>query len=161
MNPVSLPKAAKEAADSGDLLNAINITQETMGVGLQDAQQAVHAYVKGHGSITGKASTSGAAGVSAGMHGPAGGLPPQALAALHRGNLIEAIKHTRSAHGLGLKEAKDSVENYLARNPMSKQHFENALRQGGPNMAPVFGVLVLVLIAAGAIAGYLFIAKTG
>jgi ribosomal protein L7/L12 len=42
-------------------------------------------------------------------------LPPEVLEALRRGNAIEAIKLLRKATGLGLKEAKDTVEGQLRR----------------------------------------------
>ena len=44
-------------------------------------------------------------------------LPPDAIAALKRGSKIDAIKCVRLAHGLGLKEAKDSVEAYAQAHP--------------------------------------------
>lgn len=40
---------------------------------------------------------------------------PEVVAALERGNKIEAIKHVRLASGLGLKAAKDLVERQSAR----------------------------------------------
>jgi len=40
-----------------------------------------------------------------------------AIAALQAGNKIEAIKITRETAGLGLKEAKDLVDAYVAGNP--------------------------------------------
>lgn len=44
---------------------------------------------------------------------PAGpNLPPDAIAAIERGEFIEAIKHVREHTGLGLKEAKDAVDRY-------------------------------------------------
>ena len=43
--------------------------------------------------------------------------PPAALSALRQGNKIEAIKQVRTAHGLGLKEAKDAVEAYARGHP--------------------------------------------
>jgi len=39
-----------------------------------------------------------------------GSLPQDAIQALERGNKIEAIKHYRAATGVGLKEAKDFIE---------------------------------------------------
>ena len=42
-------------------------------------------------------------------------IPPEAAAAAARGELIEAIKRTRQATGLGLKEAKELVDLHLAR----------------------------------------------
>lgn len=41
-------------------------------------------------------------------------LPPDAVAALARGRMIEAVKIVRAATGLGLKEAKDAVDAYAA-----------------------------------------------
>jgi ribosomal L7/L12-like protein len=39
-------------------------------------------------------------------------LPPDAIAAIDRGELIEAIKRVREHTGLGLREAKEAVERY-------------------------------------------------
>jgi hypothetical protein len=44
-------------------------------------------------------------------------LSPAAIAALHKGNKIEGIKIVRQERGIGLKEAKDAVEQYLASQP--------------------------------------------
>lgn len=41
-------------------------------------------------------------------------LPAQARAALERGDIIDAIKHVREASALGLKEARDLVEQHRA-----------------------------------------------
>lgn len=44
-------------------------------------------------------------------------LSAEALSALHAGRKIEAIKLVREQHGLGLKEAKQSIDLYLAAHP--------------------------------------------
>jgi ribosomal protein L7/L12 len=44
-------------------------------------------------------------------------LPESVIAALARGNRIEAIKQLRAQRGLGLKEAKDTVDDYLRTQP--------------------------------------------
>ena len=44
-------------------------------------------------------------------------LPAAAIAALDRGDKIVAIKIVRETTGLGLKEAKDAVERYVASDP--------------------------------------------
>ncbi len=44
-------------------------------------------------------------------------LTQEAIAAIHRGNIIEAIKIIRAASGLGLSEAKQLVDAYLKDNP--------------------------------------------
>ncbi|WP_291994971.1 ribosomal protein L7/L12 [Candidatus Accumulibacter sp. ACC003] len=44
-------------------------------------------------------------------------LPREAIAALERGSKIEAIKCVRVARGVGLKDAKEVIEDYLDRSP--------------------------------------------
>lgn len=44
-------------------------------------------------------------------------IPAEAVAVLETGNKIEAIKIVRQTHGLGLKEAKDVVDEYLRSRP--------------------------------------------
>lgn len=44
-------------------------------------------------------------------------LPVAAVAALHKGNKIEAIKIVRSERSIDLKRAKDVVEEYLRSQP--------------------------------------------
>lgn len=46
-------------------------------------------------------------------------LPPDVLAALDAGQLIEAIKRLRAATGLGLKEAKDLIDAHQRGEPVS------------------------------------------
>lgn len=45
------------------------------------------------------------------------GLPAAAIAALHEGKKIDAIKIVRIEARVGLKEAKERVEDYIALNP--------------------------------------------
>lgn len=44
-------------------------------------------------------------------------LPQSAVAALWRGQVIEAVKLVRSEHNIGLKEAKEHVEAYVQTQP--------------------------------------------
>jgi ribosomal protein L7/L12 len=44
-------------------------------------------------------------------------LSAAAIAALHAGNKIEAIKLVREQRNMGLKEAKDAVEDYVRSQP--------------------------------------------
>ena len=46
-----------------------------------------------------------------------GSLPPAALQALQQGRMIEAIKIVRTEHHLGLKQAKEQVEQYMQQHP--------------------------------------------
>jgi hypothetical protein len=45
-------------------------------------------------------------------------LPETAVAALYKGNKIEAIRIVRQARGIGLKEAKEAVEDYILTQPV-------------------------------------------
>ena len=65
-------------------------------------------------------------------------LPSEAVAALARGDLIQAIKIVRTATGLGLKEAKDAVEAYAA-HPDARKNLIQALgtkAEGGKLVFP-------------------------
>ncbi len=87
------------------------------------------------------------------MHPPAGPvpLPPDAISALSRGRLIDAIKATRLASGLGLKESKDAVEAYLAQHPnLNRQYQDATQRSRGP-----LRWLVLAIVLVAAVAAYL------
>ncbi|MBT9503232.1 MAG: ribosomal protein L7/L12 [Burkholderiaceae bacterium] len=80
---------------------------------------------------------------------PTDPLPPEVLAALQRGNKIEAIKLMRQLTGLGLKEAKDAVE-------ASPEHAQ--LGQGSPGevgRSGSIGWVLLALVVAALIAFYL------
>ncbi|MDO9150138.1 MAG: hypothetical protein Q7U33_02030 [Methylotenera sp.] len=51
-------------------------------------------------------------------------LSPSAIEALEHGSIIEAIKLTRTATGMGLKESKACVEAYLLNNPETKEKMD-------------------------------------
>jgi ribosomal protein L7/L12 len=51
-------------------------------------------------------------------------LPAAAAAAIARGSKIEAIRLVREGTGLGLYEAKQLVEKYIAASPALKSQFE-------------------------------------
>jgi hypothetical protein len=53
-------------------------------------------------------------------------LPKEAIEALERNRLIEAIKITRTVTGMGLKESKEAVESYVLRNPALKAQLDAA-----------------------------------
>ncbi len=63
-----------------------------------------------------------------------------AVAALHAGNKIEAIKITRIETRLDLKEAKDLVDAYLANHPDVREAL--ASRSSGGAFAWLFVVIV-------------------
>ena len=51
-------------------------------------------------------------------------LTKEAVAALEQQRLIEAIKLTRAATGMGLKESKETVERYLMNHPELKDKID-------------------------------------
>jgi hypothetical protein len=76
-------------------------------------------------------------------------LPQTAIAALEKGNTIEAIKIVRLERGLGLKESKDQVDAYLKSRPDLQRRLETAqaeARQGFVRWLVIF----LALAAAAA-----------
>lgn len=76
------------------------------------------------------------------MNAGNGDLPGEAIAALERGNKIEAIKLVREAQGLGLKEAKDAVEAYLKHNPAIAAKYDAA--QAANRGSPMLWLLLII-----------------
>lgn len=74
------------------------------------------------------------------MNGANPELPAEAITALERGNKIEAIKHVRLAHNVGLKEAKDIVEQYVETSPDMK------LRMASTNSKNGIGIFLLIVL---------------
>lgn len=82
-------------------------------------------------------------------------LPGEAVRALEQGSKIEAIKRVRLAHHVGLKEAKEIVERYIARSPAIKRRMDAA------NAEAARGALrwLLIMAALGAVAYYFYAGK--
>ena len=74
-------------------------------------------------------------------------LPPEAVAALERGEMIDAIKIVRRVTGLGLKESKDAVDAHLAANPALRERNAVVSAESGPRLLFVLGLLVLAGLA--------------
>jgi len=81
-------------------------------------------------------------------------LSTAAQLALRQGNKIEAIKILREERNLGLKDAKDLVDQYIASHPELQAQFAAAQAAG---LRRVLGWLV-ILVLAGAL-GFYFLAK--
>jgi ribosomal protein L7/L12 len=106
---IRIPAEAAAALAKGLRIEAIKLVREANhGVDLRGATEAVDAYASGEQR---HAATAPPMLATSSFDG----LPAEALAALSRGQLIEAIKTVRSATGIGLKEAKDLVERYRDR----------------------------------------------
>ena len=76
-------------------------------------------------------------------------LSPAAIAALHEGNKIAAIKLTRRERGCDLRTAKDAVDAYIVSQPLLHQAFAE-----GEAQARKSALLWLAVIVGAAIAVY-------
>ncbi|WP_394234190.1 ribosomal protein L7/L12 [Pseudomonas anguilliseptica] len=68
-------------------------------------------------------------------------LPVQVIAALERGQKIEAIKLLRELKGIGLKEAKEAVDGYTL-----ERHGASVVQSGGHG--GIFWLLGLLVLGA-------------
>ncbi len=57
--------------------------------------------------------------------------PVEVILSLENGRFTDAIKTLRTARGIGLKEAKDIVELYLANHPRLRERCDVARKHGG------------------------------
>ncbi len=73
-------------------------------------------------------------------------LPQEVLQALEKGRKVEAIRQLRVMRNLGLKEAKDQVDAWLALHPQQAQAVQRA--SGG-------GWALLLLVAFGVLGWWL------
>ena len=76
-------------------------------------------------------------------------LPATATAAVARGSKVDAIKEVRAATGLGLLEAKQQVERYIAANPVLQEQFgqqEAALKRRVIRWVVVVDLLIFAAI---------------
>jgi ribosomal protein L7/L12 len=86
----------------GNKIEAIKLYREATGVGLKEAKDAVEAIERGESITMETAKPIPTPDLQS--------LRAQVVAHLRQGNKIEAIKTYRSFTGVGLKEAKDAVE---------------------------------------------------
>ncbi|MCH7314346.1 50S ribosomal protein L7/L12 [Acinetobacter sp. ANC 3882] len=74
-------------------------------------------------------------------------IPPEALDVLRAGQLIDAIKITREKTGLGLKESKDLIDQYLQDHPQEQVQIQEQLAQRSRGGIKIF-ILILFILAA-------------
>ena len=75
-------------------------------------------------------------------------LPLEAVTLLQEGRMIDAIKVIREVEGLGLKDAKDRVDAWLAREPLLKAQLEMQQRAARRTFFLWFVVIdVLITVA--------------
>ena len=74
-------------------------------------------------------------------------LPPAALQALQQGRMIEVIKIVRTEQNLGLKQAKEQVEQYMQQHPELLRQSRVAQTQQQGSVQRLIWVLGLLLVA--------------
>jgi ribosomal protein L7/L12 len=72
-------------------------------------------------------------------------IPNEALQALRSGQLIDAIKVTREKTGLGLKESKDLVDQYLKEHPQEQAHIQEQLAQRSRGGIKIIVLMMFIL----------------
>ena len=82
---------------------------------------------------------------------PSHEVPADAIAALREGKKVLAVKLTRAATGLGLKESKELVDALIARDPGFEHSYKANVASGGGCL-----MLVVALAAAAAILWFVF-----
>lgn len=156
-----LPPEAIAALQRGSLIEAIKIVRDKTGMDLKSSKEAVERYANGDGAPAdwqeGDWGRGEPEGVGMQGNGPAG-VPSAALAALAKGNKVEAVRLTREATGLGLAEAKQLVENHqnpaagdfghlpsgIPTNPMAEP---GRVSQGSSKLLPIVIVVLVVVLA--------------
>jgi len=78
-------------------------------------------------------------------------LTTDAILALEKGRVIEAIRIVREYSGLGLKEAKEVVDRYLAEHPELRERARPA------QSSPAIALLVAGLLAGVALLAFLLV----
>lgn len=121
------PRAA-ELLDSGEQIEAIKLIREETGLGLEEAKAAADAYLAAPSPEHGAAEDEAFANPD---RNAIARISPRALEAIERGDTIEAIKVVREENRLGLKQAKEAVEAFIASNPGNRERQAAQRRDGG------------------------------
>jgi len=167
-----LPPEAIAALERGNLIEAIKIVRDRTGMDLRSSKEAVEHYANSGALATnaradlqegdwGRDGDADEAVAQTGSGMPVTGaaaVPAAALAALARGQKVEAVRLTREATGLGLAAAKQLVEAHqnasasdfgqlpssAALNPMAEP---GRVSGGGFEWLPVIVVLLIAAVA--------------
>jgi ribosomal protein L7/L12 len=95
-----LPSRAASALARGKTIEAIRVVRKELRLGLKEAKELVERHQRGGHDVQ-----------------PITLVPSAAVAALHKGWRIEAIRIVREQTHVGLKEAKEIVDAYLRAHP--------------------------------------------
>jgi hypothetical protein len=79
-------------------------------------------------------------------------LPPGAQTLLGEGRILDAVKSVRASHNLGLREAKDWVDAYIASEPLLRARLE--MQRKAARRKLFCAILVLDAVVAAALIWY-------
>ena len=95
------------ALNNGQKIRAIKILRDSRNIGLKQAKELVEQYDGSDGSASSSRSKQGDSDISENRE-----LEPEVIEALTAGQKITAIKILRDSRNIGLKQAKELVEQY-------------------------------------------------
>jgi ribosomal protein L7/L12 len=151
--PVHLPDEVRDALQRGNLFDAIKLLRRAGVSNLKEAKAVLEAEARRINAGRGRA-----AGTPASPAAPPvrGAFPPAAADALRRGHKIEAIRLVREHLGIGLKEAKDLVEQHeqLIVPTVEGLSPRNGLSPG--EVPRTSGRITWLLVAAAIVAGLVY-----
>lgn len=73
-------------------------------------------------------------------------MPPAVIAALSQGKKIDAIKILREERGLGLKDAKEAVDRFVASDPSLRARLDTVAAESRRSLMTYAGVLLGLLV---------------
>jgi ribosomal protein L7/L12 len=139
-----LPEPVLQALADGNVIEAIKLLRAT-GLGLKEAKDVIDIHQMGGDVPPSFDSTM-----------PAGTLAPNVIDAVRRGNKIDAIRLLRDQTGMGLQEAKDTIEAYALAHPAQANASPGELPKGGSGSLRWIAILAVV-----AIVGYFLLRRFG
>lgn len=130
------PRAALDALDAGNKIEAIKILRAATGLGLKDAKEVVERQIAGEAPFLPHQLPARASNA----------FPAAAVTALQGGRFIEAVRIVREARGIGLRDAKVAVDRYVASDPLLRDRI--AARRAEQRRNALLWGIALALIAA-------------
>lgn len=140
-----IPAAAISAIENGNMIEAIKIIREETGLGLKEAKDLVDQYAAQGPQTKSQIEVHQQA---SGVH-----MPIEAINALQKGSKIEAIRFIREENKMGLKDAKDFVEQYIRDNPSIQSQLAARQRESLQG----FRWLIISILVIGLTYYYLFV----
>ena len=132
-----IPSEAIRLVERGEIIEAIKVTREQAGLSLNEAKAAIDVYRRNPQGFPQSVKTTEKAGPVE--------LPRLAINALEKGQLLAAIKRTREANGLGLREAKDTVTRFLNQDRATRAKFTSASSEHTKRVIGSFLIIVSLL----------------